>query len=245
MNIYMYLYLKSTKANVHNHPVIKRLFQYRQLLLQLEPVFEEIVKPQIELILEEDATADKTAELDDKKRKTLKLLASLSKTTDTSKTKRKKKKHSVSEDEEQSTKQKKKVKFADENIKIAEKKKEDSKESSDESSESEGEQNGEGKDEEKEGKSFGSLVLNSIFNNLSFLALSKRAITYKMAKNKGLTPHRKKEQRNPRVKHRMKYRKAVIRRKGAVREPRKEISRYGGEHSGIKANVSRSVKIKT
>lgn len=39
-----------------------------------------------------------------------------------------------------------------------------------------------------------------------------------MAKNKGLTPHRKKEQRNPRVKHRMKYRKAVIRRKGAVRE---------------------------
>lgn len=44
----------------------------------------------------------------------------------------------------------------------------------------------------------------------------KRAITYQMAKNKGLTPHRKKEQRNPRVKHRNKYRKAKIRRKGAV-----------------------------
>lgn len=29
-------------------------------------------------------------------------------------------------------------------------------------------------------------------------------------------PHRKKEQRNPRVKHRNKYRKAKIRRKGAV-----------------------------
>lgn len=37
-----------------------------------------------------------------------------------------------------------------------------------------------------------------------------------MAKNKGLTPHRKKELRNPRVKHRNKYRKATIRRKGAV-----------------------------
>lgn len=37
-----------------------------------------------------------------------------------------------------------------------------------------------------------------------------------MAKNKGLTPHRKKELRNPRVKHKLKFRKALIRRKGAV-----------------------------
>lgn len=45
----------------------------------------------------------------------------------------------------------------------------------------------------------------------------KRAITYQMAKNRGLTPYRKKELRNPRVKHKIKYRKALIRRKGAVR----------------------------
>lgn len=45
---------------------------------------------------------------------------------------------------------------------------------------------------------------------------AKRAITYEMAKNRGLTPYRKKELRNPRVKHRNKYRKAMIRRKGAV-----------------------------
>lgn len=44
----------------------------------------------------------------------------------------------------------------------------------------------------------------------------KRAITRQIAKNKGLTPYRKKELRNPRVKHRNKYRKAKIRRKGAV-----------------------------
>lgn len=44
----------------------------------------------------------------------------------------------------------------------------------------------------------------------------KRAITYQMAKNRGLTPYRKKELRNPRVKHKIKYRKALIRRKGAV-----------------------------
>lgn len=45
---------------------------------------------------------------------------------------------------------------------------------------------------------------------------SKRGITYQIAKNKGLMPSRKKEQRNPRVKHRNKFRKAKIRRKGAV-----------------------------
>jgi U3 small nucleolar RNA-associated protein 3 len=46
---------------------------------------------------------------------------------------------------------------------------------------------------------------------------AKRAITYQIKKNRGLTPHKKKELRNPRVKHRMKFRKAVIRRKGQVR----------------------------
>lgn len=72
----------------------------------------------------------------------------------------------------------------------------------------------------------------------------KRAITYQMKKNKGLMPTRKKEQRNPRVKHRNKFRKAQIRRKGAVREVRTEINRYGGEISGIKASVAKGIKIK-
>lgn len=72
----------------------------------------------------------------------------------------------------------------------------------------------------------------------------KRAITYQMKKNKGLMPARKKEQRNPRVKHRNKFRKAQIRRKGAVREVRTEVNRYGGEISGIKASVAKGIKIK-
>ncbi|KAH8292712.1 hypothetical protein KR018_004160 [Drosophila ironensis] len=74
---------------------------------------------------------------------------------------------------------------------------------------------------------------------------ARRGITYQMAKNKGLTPHRKKELRNPRVKHRGKYRKALVRRKGAVRTVRKETKRYGGELSGIKASVTKSVKFRT
>jgi len=73
---------------------------------------------------------------------------------------------------------------------------------------------------------------------------AKRGITYQISKNKGLTPRRKKELKNPRVKNRMKYRKAKIRRKGQIREPRKEVRRYDGEISGIKVNLSKSIKIK-
>ncbi|KAA0707664.1 Something about silencing protein 10 [Triplophysa tibetana] len=73
---------------------------------------------------------------------------------------------------------------------------------------------------------------------------AKRSITYQMSKNKGLTPKRNKLNRNPRVKHREKFRRAKIRRKGQVVEVRREETRYGGEMSGIRAGVKRSVKLK-
>ncbi|XP_016088096.1 something about silencing protein 10-like [Sinocyclocheilus grahami] len=74
---------------------------------------------------------------------------------------------------------------------------------------------------------------------------AKRRITYQMSKNKGLTPKRKKIDRNPRVKHREKFRRAQIRRKGQVREVRREETRYSGEWSGIRAGVKRSIKLKS
>uniref|UniRef100_A0A8B9HF98 UTP3 small subunit processome component n=1 Tax=Astyanax mexicanus TaxID=7994 RepID=A0A8B9HF98_ASTMX len=74
---------------------------------------------------------------------------------------------------------------------------------------------------------------------------AKRGITYQMAKNKGLTAKRKKIDRNPRVKHREKYRRAKIRRKGQVRLPvMREETRYSGELSGIRAGVKKSIKLK-
>ncbi|XP_038614707.1 something about silencing protein 10 [Tachyglossus aculeatus] len=73
---------------------------------------------------------------------------------------------------------------------------------------------------------------------------AKRAVTYQMVKNRGLTPRRRKIDRNPRVKHREKYRKAKIRRKGQVREVRREERRYGGELSGIRAGVKKGIKLK-
>lgn len=72
----------------------------------------------------------------------------------------------------------------------------------------------------------------------------RRAVTNEMEKNRGMTAVRKKTIKNPRVKHRLKYAKAVVRRKGQVRAPRKELSRYAGETSGIKGSLVRSIKFK-
>ena len=63
-------------------------------------------------------------------------------------------------------------------------------------------------------------------------------------KNRGLVAHKSKLNRNPRVKKREQYRKALIRRKGAVRDIRTdEGHKYGGEATGIKSGLSRSRKL--
>ncbi len=74
----------------------------------------------------------------------------------------------------------------------------------------------------------------------------KRGISYEIMANKGLTPHRKKSNRNPRVKKREAYEKAVKNRKGQVRDVISGAAgAYGGEKTGIKSNVSRSRKLET
>lgn len=75
-------------------------------------------------------------------------------------------------------------------------------------------------------------------------ASGKRAINYQILKNKGLTPHRKKEFRNSRVKKRMQYEKAK-KKLGSVRQVYKGDDKgpYEGEKTGIKKNLSRSVKL--
>ena len=73
----------------------------------------------------------------------------------------------------------------------------------------------------------------------------ERSISRVILKNRGLVAHKAKINRNPRVKKREQYRKALIRRKGAVREVRDaaEGNTYGGEKTGIKSKISRSRKL--
>ncbi|XP_064641905.1 something about silencing protein 10-like [Lineus longissimus] len=242
VNISFYLMLKAKQTPVHNHPVIGRLVQYRNLLKQLEPIDNQLSE-EMDLILEKLQSGEvitmETQKVDKKKKRDKKKL-----------TKKEKRKLSelladeegLSGDDKKAKKKAKKLegKFETrderealeyyEMMKLGRKVEEEMLEEGqpgendgDRPAGNEGEEGyGDGENEE----------------------MGKRAIGYQIEKNKGLTPHRKKELRNPRVKHRMKYRKAKIRRKGQIREVRTEMSRYGGELSGIRAGIKRSVRLK-
>lgn len=54
ININMYILLKISEVNVANHPVIKRLVQYRKFITQMEPIYIEIIKPQLDTLISAD-----------------------------------------------------------------------------------------------------------------------------------------------------------------------------------------------
>uniref|UniRef100_A0A1A9WWZ2 Sas10 C-terminal domain-containing protein n=1 Tax=Glossina brevipalpis TaxID=37001 RepID=A0A1A9WWZ2_9MUSC len=190
-NIMFYLLLKAKRISIQSHPIVQRLNQMKKLLKQLVDRHENIIKPQLEALLERIRDNDVFEVLEIEPQP-------LNVEVDNSKRNR--------------------VEDVEQNINI------DS-ESDDADAYDLDEKDG------TEDKASGDDI--------------RRGITYQMAKNKGLTPHRKKELRNPRVKHRGKYRKALIRRRGAVRTVRNESTRYSGEISGIKATVSKSIKFKS
>ncbi|AGO11838.1 AaceriADR069Cp [[Ashbya] aceris (nom. inval.)] len=74
----------------------------------------------------------------------------------------------------------------------------------------------------------------------------KRAINYQILKNKGLTPKRKKDNRNSRVKKRKKFEKAQKKLK-SVRAVYSggQNGAYEGEQTGIRKNVTKSVKFRS
>lgn len=74
---------------------------------------------------------------------------------------------------------------------------------------------------------------------------SKRKITYLIEKNKGLTPHRKKEVRNPRLKKRLAYesKKKKLKSIRAVYSGGEGKGGYSGEKTGIKKGLVKSIKL--
>jgi len=73
----------------------------------------------------------------------------------------------------------------------------------------------------------------------------KRKATRTILKNRGLTPHRRRENRNPRIATKRKYEKKMKNQGGQVRKLRKgEAHKYGGEMSGIRTDLVRSRKMK-
>lgn len=228
-NLSFYLLLKAKRSSIQNHPIIQRLTQLKKLLQQLDDKHENIIKPQLEALLERIQDGDVFEVLDEN------MMPPPMEEINKKKQKRTAKQGKLgilsSYENEEPTKKKMKVQEDDEDSDEGERNAADlaalaEMSSDDNDAEDMGEEEQEGEEVGEDGE-------------------SRRGITYQISKNKGLMPHRKKEQRNPRVKHRGKYRKALIRRKGAVRTVRKETSRYGGEMSGIKATVSKSVKFRS
>lgn len=199
-NISFYLMLKAKRVKVRNHPLVKRLVQFRQLISQTDDIFEYVVKPQLEILLAETADDDD----DESESPKLRMLRNLKAEIST--------KPGTDQNSEELLAGTGKPLFSQQN-----------------SSESEDE------DDEMKGEV-------AVFDEKT--GASKREITRQIAKNKGLTAIKRRELRNPRVKKRKEYRKALIRRKGAVREVRSKVDLYGGEASGVKTHIKRSIKIK-
>ncbi|NXE08382.1 SAS10 protein, partial [Lophotis ruficrista] len=214
-NISFYLVLKAKRMPVHSHPIIERLVAYRNIINDLA-VIDQKLSPQVRMLLKN--YYDKK---EDKLRKEKKFAVFLPLDVKKNKPKRAPAlangRAAASESSEESELDEeaalKYYKMMEEKLKLKRKRTEDQDTLEEEATL-------EGEDPNK-----------------------KRGVTYQIIKNKGLTPKRRKIDRNPRVKHREKFRRAKIRRKGQVREVRRELHRYAGELSGIRAGVKKSRKL--
>lgn len=249
MNISFYMTLKLNNAPVKYHPVMKRLSQYRKFLNQFEDIDEKL-KSEIDYLLEkvkngEDIEFNSEVQTEHEQQRLLMDSSASVKPAavkrpiadDVSGVLKKSKKQKVEKNDQFETETEKEISSLYMDMK---KKQKDAKlllSSDNEDDDLEDEEND--FNESKELEEF-----DNEDGDDDTVADEKRTITYEIAKNKGLLPYRKKEYRNPRVRNRMKYRRAKIRRKGQVRESRNEVTRYGGELTGIRTDVAKSIKIK-
>lgn len=251
INIGFYLVLKAKKMPVRDHPVMERLVQYQKLIIELKPLDEKL-KSEVKILLsqtpisqqnglQEQCSSNSVQKKNTSKnppKKPVKLSSLLDDDEDEDEftTRINDRVNGAAEKEEKSNehkkgkkgKRKKKDSEPDamdpleyyETVKLQKKRKKEAKLAAlgfaEEQEEAVEEDNGDG----------------------------KRGITYEISQNKGLTAKKKKELRNPRVKHRKKFYKAQIKRKSQVLPVVNEQNRYGGEMTGIRSNLTRSIKIK-
>ncbi|XP_057291484.1 something about silencing protein 10-like [Hydractinia symbiolongicarpus] len=213
-NMSFYLALKASKDNVKGHPVVDVLFQHRQLLSQMEGLDQKYAD-EIEQLLKNGGDVKSMTAIKSKTKKDSSLKRQLNE--EVKLVRKKQRKEAKSELQRESSLDIDPLEYYNSIKQQREAEKLNL-------------QSEEVEDEE--------LVAEEFDED------GKRKITYQMSKNKGLMRKRRKELKNPRVKHKMKFKKAKIKHKGQVREVRKETERYGGETTGIKTNLARSVKLK-
>lgn len=230
VNISFYMLLKTKGINVKTHPIRSTLNLYRRLCKQTDEYLDNIGLSDLDLIIEKLKKGDFDPVIEDKQEEANQNAEKVEKVNKKRKT-------------ESIKKSKKKVKFADENDELISSKVINlDKQMNDleinepietDKTEDDKEYYSDEYDDEKQ-----VLFVHKRDD------VKKRRITRMIEKNKGLTPYRKKDYRNPRVRYKSKYKKAEVKRKSQVKEPVKEVKKYTGEYHGIKTSVVRSVRFK-
>ena len=78
----------------------------------------------------------------------------------------------------------------------------------------------------------------------TLLPADHRPISTLMDRNEGLKPSRPKDRKTPKTRNRARYEKAMVKRRSQVREYQGQGGVYGGEATGIRRNVAKSVRLK-
>ena len=252
-NIAAYLMFRAQGESLTLHPVTGRLVQYRQLLDSLKPM-DEVVMPGVEALLQRLDLGEEVSTLvrEERRRERRKAeggrkkkLSLAQKEEDQIVPEKKRKRKKKSKDPEESALENLSALTQDERMAVelynVIKKSRKNEDLDDESADEDGLLDSLDRVEDAPEESTGATTNDGAEYDEE--GEEKRAVTYKMAKNKGLMPKRSKLQRNPRLKNRMKFEKATKKRKGAVRPIRDQQTKYSGEAFGVNARVKKGVKL--
>jgi len=252
-NIAAYLMFRAQGESLTLHPVTGRLVQYRQLLDSLKPM-DEVVMPGVEALLQRLDLGEEVSTLvrEERRRERRKAeggrkkkLSLAQKEEDQIVPEKKRKRKKKSKGPEEGALENLSALTQDERMAVelynVIKKSRKNEDLDDESADEDGLLDSLDRVEDAPEESTGATTNDGAEYDEE--GEEKRAVTYKMAKNKGLMPKRSKLQRNPRLKNRMKFEKATKKRKGAVRPIRDQQSKYSGEAFGVNARVKKGVKL--